>query len=533
VTRARIAGALLALVALAAVAAGLAWSQRTAIAEAWLRDRVAALGIAESALRVAALDLRGIAIESVSLGAADAPDLTVERVEADWTRSSLTAGRFTALRVRGLRLRATHGDAGLSLGALDPIWKSPDSETASALVLPAPEIALDDAQVEVATPQGVARGSLGGALRETADGIDGTFTLDLSGGGLEARGEMKLGGTLALPSFDLRLDARGKGRDAIGLALTGRRDGDDVIWIESGTLHAAGAKLTVAGARIDPRGLVLERGRVEVAIASGVVSATIGGAITLDSDRLGGTLAIDVAGPDLTARGTLALSGSFERPSARIRLDPLAWAGESLRLDGLVRLEKGGAIAIEKATLDLLGGTLAIDRALVDPGATRIVIPMRVARVDLAGLLARAAVEGLAGSGTLGGELPLLYERGVLRIDSGRLRAEEGGTLRYAPSASVQNLAESRPADLGIAVRAFSDFRYEVLEARVDGDVDGALSIGLHVRGTNPSFEDGRAVELNLNLESRLADLVRAGSAAYGVPGRIEERLRKSAEGNR
>jgi hypothetical protein len=51
------------------------------------------------------------------------------------------------------------------------------------------------------------------------------------------------------------------------------------------------------------------------------------------------------------------------------------------------------------------------------------------------------------------------------------------------------------------------------------------------VRGANPEFQDGRPVELNLNLEARLADLVRDATAAYRVPDVVEERLRAFSEG--
>jgi len=87
-------------------------------------------------------------------------------------------------------------------------------------------------------------------------------------------------------------------------------------------------------------------------------------------------------------------------------------------------------------------------------------------------------------------------------------------------------LAASRPNDLGLAFEALSDFRYEALEARLSGDLQGDMKIRLHVRGANPSFQEGRPVEFNLDLEARPADLVRSGLASYRVPEVIEERLR-------
>lgn len=91
-------------------------------------------------------------------------------------------------------------------------------------------------------------------------------------------------------------------------------------------------------------------------------------------------------------------------------------------------------------------------------------------------------------------------------------------------------MAASRPGDLGLAVAAFSDFRFDELEARLDGDLTGELAVALHVRGVNPGFQDGRPVELNLNLEARLADLVRAGQASYRVPEAVQEHLRAYSE---
>ena len=109
-------------------------------------------------------------------------------------------------------------------------------------------------------------------------------------------------------------------------------------------------------------------------------------------------------------------------------------------------------------------------------------------------------------------------------------RGRRAARSATAPSESARALAKSRPNDLGIAVAAFSNFHYETLEARVDGDLRGELRIALHVRGASPDFQDGQPIELNLNLESRLADLVREGVAVYRVPDVVEERLRAFSE---
>ena len=277
--------------------------------------------------------------------------------------------------------------------------------------------------------------------------------------------------------------------------------------------------------------IALERARVEVKTLRGPASGTFGGALRETEKGIVGQFSLDVAGAGLTARGRLTLGGSLAEPTFRLKLDPLRAGGLDPKLDTRGRAPRGEPIVLGQTALGVAGGTIGVDGLKLDLGARHLSVPLLVDDVDLAQLLSLAAVEGLAGTGRIEGTLPLVRDRGVLRIADGLLRARGDGTIRYAPSESVRATAESRPADLGLAVRAFSDFRYELLEARVSGDLAGAITIGLHVRGMNPGFEEGRAVELNLNLEAHLLDLVRAGSAAYGLPERIEERVRKRAGG--
>ena len=59
----------------------------------------------------------------------------------------------------------------------------------------------------------------------------------------------------------------------------------------------------------------------------------------------------------------------------------------------------------------------------------------------------------------------------------------------------------------------------------MDGDTRGEVNVAIQLGGFNPNFQRGRRVELNLNVEARLADLLRAGLVAYRVPEVILKRL--------
>lgn len=530
--------------ALALLAALAAWAARRTLAERALVAAAAARGVAPVALTVERLGLDGIALENLAIGAPETPDLAAVRVEAEWSWAGLRAGRLDALRAEGVRLRGRLDEQGLSLGALDPLLAAGDGAPAAAgeppLVLPVAQLALEDAQVELVTPEGVARGALSSALDVTPDGaVAGGATLALEHPLGEAEGRLDLKGRPEALAFRAVLEGRAAGgsrhvaataegeADALGGALRADWTLAPLVFAPEGGLQPAALYPPLArlglrdvAARVEARGtLVRERDgslawRAEVALRDGAATTALArvegvhGAIVLEGPPA------HTPGPQLVAIG-------------------LADVGVPLR-EGLIEatLRPDGALGVQRARFAFAGGALESGAAVLDPDAGLDAVTLRARDLDLGELLALAALDGLSGAGRLDGELPIAREEGALRVRGGVLRAREpGGTIRYAPTGSVGAMAAARPYDLGLAVEAFSDFRYEQLEARVDGTLDAALTIALDVRGANPGFQNGRPVELHLNLEARLADLVRAGRASYRVPEAVEERLRAFSEG--
>jgi hypothetical protein len=84
---------------------------------------------------------------------------------------------------------------------------------------------------------------------------------------------------------------------------------------------------------------------------------------------------------------------------------------------------------------------------------------------------------------------------------------------------------------MGVLLTALEDFHYDRIELGLDGDLRGDMDVALHLRGSNPNLQGGRPVELNVNVDARLADLVSAGRASYRVPEIVEERLRDFSAG--
>jgi len=188
----------------------------------------------------------------------------------------------------------------------------------------------------------------------------------------------------------------------------------------------------------------------------------------------------------------------------------------SLRRDGRVELD---------ATAGFAGGRVHAS-GVVDPTAETQRLVLDAEDVDLAELLERVNLAGLTGEGRLAGRIPLVRRGDTLAIDQGVLRAQEPGVLRYGGG-----VLPAGQAGVQILRRALQNLHYEKLEIRVDGTTTGSADVTIHLVGANPDYQEGRPVDYTLNLDARLADLVRTAVGAYQVPQRIQERLEKVAGG--
>lgn len=547
-----------------------AFAARRSLAERWLLAQLAARGVSPASLVVTRLDRHGIEVRDLVLGAADAPDLVVASVGAAWSLDGLRAGRLDSLRIASPRLRGALGDGGLVLGALDPLFAGGDDGTSGPIALPAPEFALTGGEIVLSTPEGVASSTLDGQLRVTPEGgIAGAIGLRLEHPLARANGTVVVSGTLAQLAAELALDLR-DGRDPARVApakLTGSVSGapsalafDLALEGANGRLRAevrgradvtartGNADLRLAPLRFDAEGLR----PADLLPALEPVLASFGIRNVVGLVEAHGDLAVKEGAPklrlDLAFRelgfesrfarvsgsaGAIALRAP-ELRSLKGQLVSVALLDPGIALtDGMIDFEllPGGALAIRRTTWKWADGELRAENLVLDLAAERTPMRLEARGLDLSALLPLAAVKGLEGTGRIDGEMPLERSGGELRVENGVLRARpEGGTIRFRPSEAVRALAESRPNDVGLAVAALADFHYQELEARVDGDIRGDLHIALHVRGANPALQSGQPIELNLNLDARLLDLVRAGVAAYRVPAVVEERLREFSE---
>ncbi len=246
----------------------------------------------------------------------------------------------------------------------------------------------------------------------------------------------------------------------------------------------------------------------------------------------------------LTSAGTLNLEGlalttemaRIEGVTGRLSFDqllpPVSAPGQSL-LIGLIdagfpltegtvtfAVKQSGAVQIEKAQWPFAGGLISLSSGLIEPGNIAPELVLDVERVDLTALIVLLDLEGLSGSGTITGRIPIVVRDGDLIVAGARLIALEAGQLSYK-GVGAGGLEGGQSA---LLFQALEDFRYTSLTLALDGNVQDRLVLKLRLEGANPELYDGYPFVINVNTEASFAELLRSATLSANALDMIRDR---------
>lgn len=187
-------------------------------------------------------------------------------------------------------------------------------------------------------------------------------------------------------------------------------------------------------------------------------------------------------------------------------------------------VERGFRLVVESARLALTGGEVSMPKVAFDLTDPRADLALTVKDVDLGELLQLAQVEGLAGTGTLAGRIPVSLTGQSIAIHQASLAATGPGTLRYVPTQSAAALLGSS-GSVDMALQALSNFEYKELTLTLNREPGGDTVALLHVKGQNPDFYNGYPVELNLNVSGKLDEILDQSLEGYRIPEAIRKKL--------
>ncbi len=461
------------------------------------------------------------------------------RLEAplNFTISSMTLKAATATEGYNYSLRGEEDGAAFAVTAAD---RAPIAITAGALTL-----TLDGRFDPQAGHDADFAARLGGLSLPgygfTADGVELDVALDR-----ELRPESS---RIALKPFRI-----GDGQPKTApLSLTGdlkrQRDGYDLT---------AELALNEGPALADISGRYADDGRGQVEAASKVLSFAPDGLqpaqispLLADLEDVRGTVTASarLAWPRNPAQeqGKLTVSGlSFGGPAEVEGLDlslalsnllpPASQAGQRLtvrRLEAGVpvedieidfSLDPKPQLDVAKGGFDLGGARWYIDPVQLDPAAERNRIVLGTEALDLATFFRLIGVDGLSGSGTLKGSLPVVFAEGDVIVDDGRFEALGPGRLSIRFEALRSALAGGGET-VELAIKALEDFHYETLSLTLSKTAANDATVRLSTLGQNPEVLDGQPFQFNINLESNLTSVLEALRQGYSLS---DEALRRA-----
>lgn len=193
-----------------------------------------------------------------------------------------------------------------------------------------------------------------------------------------------------------------------------------------------------------------------------------------------------------------------------------------------------GMLHLQRAQTAVMGGTLRLNPGQWDLAQDNLLFPLELQGLQLAQLFTLYPAEGLAGTGTLDGQLPLRVGAGGIHVERGQLAARApGGHLQFH-SERIRALGRSNPA-MQLVTQSLEDFRFTTLNSRVDYDPQGKLRLAMRLEGQNPAIEQGRPIHFNIDLEedlpSLLASLQLTDKVSEIIRQRVQQRmLQRSAE---
>lgn len=188
-----------------------------------------------------------------------------------------------------------------------------------------------------------------------------------------------------------------------------------------------------------------------------------------------------------------------------------------------------GKLQLNKVSMNFMQGELAVEPQQLDLKANQQELVLLIKQLDLAELLRQHPTTDLSANGKLSGRIPLNIKDKELSVKQGVLAADQpGGRLQYRTAASA---ASSGNPGMKLVFDALADFHFSVLSSEISYSHSGKLLLALQLQGANPAIQDGRPINLNINLEedlpAMLASLQLANKLNDTLTKRVQQHIKR------
>ncbi|MDA6065982.1 YdbH domain-containing protein [Idiomarina abyssalis] len=202
---------------------------------------------------------------------------------------------------------------------------------------------------------------------------------------------------------------------------------------------------------------------------------------------------------------------------------------------GPVTAEFGAQIPFDnpkQSTLNLtshsikgLGGSIGIPNQSYSM-ANKFALPVVFEEISLGELMRQYPSNKVAIDGNVSGTIPVHWDSNQFTVDRGYLNALAPGGHLQVDSSALVSVAGNNPS-LQTLAGVLSNFYYQQLSTVIDYDKNGKLTLAVKLKGSNPEVENGRPVELNVNLEEDLPALMKGLTLSNSLNEAIRKRVQQ------
>ena len=178
-------------------------------------------------------------------------------------------------------------------------------------------------------------------------------------------------------------------------------------------------------------------------------------------------------------------------------------------------------VSLSNFSSGFMGGSIGIKNVDYDIAKRNAETELILNDIPLQKLLDLQGMKKIYATGSIRGTIPVIMKEGVVAIPAGNLDAAQTGKIVYTTTEEERLEANE---SLRLTYEALSNFLYSELLSSISMSPDGQSLIRLQLKGVNPSFQEGRAIHINLNIRQNLLDLLRSLTIATNLEETISEK---------
>lgn len=183
------------------------------------------------------------------------------------------------------------------------------------------------------------------------------------------------------------------------------------------------------------------------------------------------------------------------------------------------------ALNLTSHTIKALGGSISVPNQSYSL-ASNFALPVVFEKISLGELMRQYPSNKISIDGDVSGTIPVYWDSKQFTVERGYMDALAPGGHLQVDSSALVSVAGNNPS-LRTLAGVLSNFYYQQLSATIDYDQNDKLTLAIRLKGSNPQVENGRPIELNVNLEEDLPALLKGLTLTNSLNEVIRKRVQQ------